>query len=252
MKPFVCAALVWFAALCLVNARAFDVRRDTFPFANETAWAYGVDEAGQLHISTRDTPARYAHRCFVLTRAVLQFHQFARFAPERSKVPREEYRRLIRAVCRIPVWSKGPRERLVIPGFPDLRAFSVAYEGLLKENLGNWFPTYVRPGNYRMAMGHPRSGQAMVARWLAQSLAAGRIRTIYLARFPHLNHAVVAYAVQHEPGGDLRFLVYDPNYPAALVWLRYRAPRRSFEFQKRWYFPGGQVNAMRIYLSPLH
>ncbi len=245
-------AATFLLCIAAVAAHAFDLRRDTFAFANETVWSYGVDEAGELHIGTRATPARYAHRCFVLTRAVLQFEQFARFAPEQAKVSRDEYRQLIRAVCRVPVWAGGPRARIVIPGFADLRSFSIAYESLLKENLGNWFPTYVRPGNYRMAMGHPRSGQAMVARWLAESLDAGRIRAIYLSRFPHLNHALVAYDLRREAGGDIRFIAYDPNYPGEPCWFRYVAARRSFDFEKRWYFPGGQVNAMRIYLSPLH
>ena len=247
--PVLFAALV---ATAGASARDFDLRRDTFAFSNDTAWKYGVDEAGRLHISAREKPAEFAHRCFVLTRAVLQFQQFARFAPERAKVSREEYRRLVRAVCRIPVWSDGPREKLMFPGFRDLRSFSIAYEGLLKDELGNWLPTYLRVGNWRLVMGHPRSGQAKVARWLAGSLDAGRVRALYLSRFPHMNHAVIVYRMRREPGGDLHFTVYDPNYPAAPASLRYVAARRSFDFERRWYFPGGQVNAMRIYISPLH
>ena len=233
-------------------AREFDLRRDTFAFSNDTAWKYGVDEAGQLHISKREKPADFARRCFVLTRAVLQFQQFARFAPEEAKISREEYRRRVRAICRIAVWSDGPRERIVIPGFADLRSFSIAYEGMLKESLGNWLPTYFRVGNWRLVMGHPRSGQARVARWLENSLDAGKLRALYLSRFPHMNHAVIVYRMIREAGGDLRFVVYDPNYPAAPTSLRYVAARRSFDFERRWYFPGGQVNAMRIYISPLH
>ena len=240
------------AANLTASARDFDLRPDTFAFSNDTAWKYGVDEAGRLHISKREKPAEFAHRCFVLTRAVLQFQQFARFAPERAKADREEYRRLVREVCRIPVWSSGPREKLMFPGFRDLRSFSIAYEGLLKDELGNWLPSYFRVGNWRLVMGHPRAGQAMVARWLAESLDAGRVRALYLSRFPHMNHAVIVYRMQRESGGDLRFTVYDPNYPAAPTSLRYVAARRSFDFEKRWYFPGGQVNAMRIYISPLH
>ncbi|MDQ3625296.1 MAG: hypothetical protein M3463_22920 [Verrucomicrobiota bacterium] len=235
-----------------LEARTFDVRRDTFPFANETAWAYGVDGTGRLHMGARDRPARYAHRCFVLTRAVLQFYQFARFAPELPRISREEYRGLVRRLCRIPVWSGGPREPVVIPGFPNLRCFARSHQGLLQEELGNWFPTYIRPGNYRMAAGHPRAGQAAGARWLAAEAEHGRPRAIYISRFPHLNHALVVYRVRREPEGNLLFLLYDPNYPAEPARLRYVAARRSFHFERRWYFPGGQVNVMRIYLSPLH
>ena len=245
-------SIALFLLLGAAQAREFDLQRDTFAFANETAWGYRVDHRGELHIGTRKTPARYAHGCFVLARAVLQFHQFAHFAPDRPRVSSAEYRRLIRAVCRIPVWSRGPRERIVIPGFADLRSFSLAHPRLLQENLGAWVPTYLRPGNYRMAMGHPRAGQAMVARWLEASVRAGRPRALYLSRFPHMNHAVVAYAAEREPDGNVRFLVYDPNYPGQPASLRYVHQTRSFAFQKRWYFPGGGVNAMRLYLSPLH
>jgi len=244
--------------LCLLTApaalhsRDFDLRRDTFAFSNDTVFQYGVDEGGKLHIRTRKKPADFAHRCFVLARAVLQFHQFARFEPKQPRLSREEYRRRIRQVCRVPVWSDGPRERIVFPGYADLHSFSTAYEGLLKENLGNWLPSYLRVGNWRMAMGHPRAGQAAAARWLSASLDRGQPRALYLARFPHMNHVVVPYAQQREPGGNVSFLVYDPNYPNAPAWLFYRAAERSFEFEPRWYFPGGRVNVMRVFLSPLH
>ena len=102
MKFFLCMALS-LAAIFSAPARAFDLRRDTFAFSNDTAWKYGVDEAGKLHISSREKPAEFAHRCFVLTRAVLQFHQFARFAPEQAKVSREEYRRRVREIGRAHV-----------------------------------------------------------------------------------------------------------------------------------------------------
>lgn len=242
------------AFLSTATARPFDLQRDTFAFSNDTAWAYGVDEQGQLHISRRpaDNPAGYSHRCFVLSRAVLQFYQFARFDPKAPKLMREEYRARIKHLCRIQVWSRGPRERIVFPGYPDLRSFSIAYEGLLKENLGHWLPTYLRFGNWRMCMGHLRAGQASAARWLERSLEEGRPRALYLARFPHMNHVVVAYAVKREPGGNLLFTVYDSNYPSRPSWLRYVAAERSFDFEKRWYFPGGRVNVMRVFLSPLH
>jgi hypothetical protein len=236
----------------VTQARPFEISRDTFAFSNDTAWQYGVDEQGKLHISQRKTPAEFSHRCFVLTRAVLQFWQFARFEPNQPRVSREEYRKRLKQVCRIPVWSSGPKEKIVFPGYRDLHDFSLAYEGLLKEDLGKWWPSYIRLGNWRMAMGHLRAGQAAAARWLAESLDEGRPRAIYLARFPSMNHVVVAYAMHREAGGNLLFDVYDPNYPSEASWVFYRASERSFEFQPRWYFPGGRVNVMRVYISPLH
>ena len=249
---FVRLFLLVLLAAPITRARPFDLRRDTFAFSNDTAWQYGVDERGKLHISQRAVPADFSHRCFVLARAVLQFRKFARFEPRQPRLSRDEYRRRIKQLCRIAVWRRGPREKIVFPGYRDLHDFSVAYEGLLKEHLGNWWPTYWRVGNWRMALGHPRAGQAAGARWLAASLERGELNAIYMSRFPKMNHVVVPYAVQREAGGNISFLVYDPNYPNQPSWVFYRASTRSFEFEPRWYFPGGQVNVMRIYLSPFH
>jgi hypothetical protein len=244
-------AVFWVVSAC-AGPRPFDPIRDTFAFANETVFQYGVDEGGKLNISKREVPPRYAHRCFVMSRAVLQFYQFAVFLPDAPRVSREDYARLIRRISRIPVWAAGPTRRIPVPGFRDLREFSELMPGVLQENLGAWFPTYVRVGNYRMAMGHPRAGQAAAARWLEREMAARRPRALYLTRFPSMNHSVVAYGMERLRGGDQRFLVYDPNEPGRLVALVYRAGRRSFDFDRRWYFPGGQVNVMRVYLSPVH
>ena len=236
----------------LASARDFDLNRDTFGFSNDTAWQYGVDEQGKLHISKRETPPEFAHGCFLLSRSVLQFWQFARFAPGQPKLSREEYLRRFKQLNRIPVWSQGPKEKIVFPGYRNLHDFSLAYEGLLKENLGNWKATYWRVGNWRMGMGHPRCGQALAARWLAESMDQKKPRAIYLARFPSMNHVVIPYAMRREAGGNLTFDVYDPNYPDQPSWVFYRASERSFEFEPRWYFPGGRVNVMRIYISPFH
>jgi hypothetical protein len=239
-------------AASVSQARPFDLHKDTFAFSNDTVFAYGVDEAGKLHINKRDKPAEFSHRCFVLTRADLQFWQFVRFAPELPKVSREEYGRLIRQICRIPVWSGGPRERIVIPGFANLHDFSVAYEGLMKENLGAWFPSYLRVGNWRMMFGHLRPFQAAAARWLLKSTQEHKLRAIYLARFPWMNHVVIVYAATPKPNGDIRFTVYDPNYPDQPSWVDFIAAESSFSFQKRWYFAGGRVNVMRVFISPFH
>lgn len=246
----------WFVLAALSSATEpaarFNFRADTLSFANETVFAYHVDPAGTLQIGRREKPPAYAHRCFVMSRAAVQFHEFARFAPALPPCDRAEYARRVRQISRIPVWSSGRRERVVIPGYRDLRAFSAAHPVILQENLGAWLPTYLRVGNYRMAMGHLRAGQAAAARWLAKSVGEGKPRIIYLARFPKMNHCVVVYAVERRSDGDLRFLAYDPNDPSAPVRLEYLAHERSFAFPRRWYFPGGRVNVMRVYISPLH
>jgi hypothetical protein len=249
--------LLLFTVYCLLftsahaRARPFELKRDTFAFSNDTAFAYGVDEAGVLHISKRKTPPQFAHGCFLLSRAVLQFQQFARFDAAAPKLSREEYGRRIRAIFRIPVWSRGPREKIVIPGYADLHSFSQAYEGLLKENLGSWMMTYLRVGNWRMSMPHSRAEQAKLARWLEESLHRQKLRAIYLSRFPHMNHVVIPYA-EERMKDRTRFLVYDPNQPNKPAHIDYFPDRRTFEFPRQWYFEGGPINAFPVYLSPFH
>ena len=247
-------------AICRETARAaapthFDWRADTIAFSNDTVFAYGIDEAGHLSIHRRETPARFAHRCFVLTRAVLQFHKFARFAPEQPRTTDAKYRALLLHVFRIPVWmpARQPDERIVIPGYRDLNEFSRAREHLLKETMGNWFPTYVRVGNYRMVLPFPRIGQANAYAQIMRGLDRGKLQAVYLARFPKMNHCVILFDYHRMDGGRLtHFDAYDPNYPNTLSWVEYDAKERGFNFERRWFWPGGRVNLMRVYISPVH
>jgi len=172
----------------------FDWRRDTISFSNDTVFAYGIDEAGRLTIHRRATPARFAHRCFVLVRAVLQFYKFARFAPDQPRTTEAAYRELILRVCRVPVWmpDRGADDRIVIPGYRDLNEFSRAYEHAMKETMGNWFPTYLRVGNWRMVGPFPRFGQANACAQIERGLARGKLQAVYLTRFPKMNHCVIA------------------------------------------------------------
>lgn len=231
--------------------RRFDLERDTFAFSNDTAFAYGIDEQGKLQISLRKDKPDFAHGCFLMIRGCVQFWKFARFLPNEPRLPRGEYHRRVNQVFRIPAWS-CTRQKIDFPGFADLSDFSRAYEGLLKEDLGNWLLTYLRPGNWRLMLGHPRSGQTFVANWMATEWERGNVPAIYLSRFPEMNHAVLVVGAKREANGDIAFDVYDVNYPKVPAKLRYVAARQSFDFARRWYFPGGQVNAMRIYISPMH
>ena len=232
----------------------FDRRADVFAFSNDTVFAYGTDEAGRLTMRKRETPAEFSHRCFVLARAVMQFHQFARFAPEQPRVPEDEYRRLAKKICRIPVWwpPLSPGHAVVIPGYRNLHEFSKAHEHMLKEELGNWFPSYIRVGNWRMALLFPRFGQEWAAGNLTRALDRGKLQAVYLARSLHMNHCVVLYDYHRQKNGDLAFDLYDPNYPGEKGTLSYHAGERSFDFPKRWFWTGGRVNLMRVYITPWH
>lgn len=236
------------------NPAALTFPEDTFAFSNDTVFAYGVDEQGKLTISKKEKVPDFSHRCFVLCRATLQFLKFARFDPAAPEVSDEEYRRIVRQVSRIPVWlpKRPDNRRIIVPGYANLYNFTRGRQGMLKEELGNWLPTYLRIGNWRIVFPMPRPGQAALARWLTRQIDQGRPCAVFLARFPKMNHVVIVYNYRREPGGSIRFIIYDPNYPGEEAWLRFRAGQSSFELQKRWYFPGGRVNALRVYLSPFH
>jgi hypothetical protein len=230
-----------------------DWRADTISFSNDTVFAYGIDEAGHLSIHRRETTARFAHRCFVLVRAVLQFHKFARFAPSQLRATDAQYRNLLFHLCRIPVWmpDRPPAHRIVIPGYRDLNEFSRAHEHVLKETIGNWFPTYLRVGNWRMVGPFPRFGQANACAQITRGLDRGKLEAVYLTRFPKMNHCVILFDY-HLQKARIHFDAYDPNYPNTLSWVEYDPKAQSFDFERRWFWPGGRVNLMRVYISPIH
>jgi hypothetical protein len=251
------AILFFVSAVALAPAHAapgFDWREDSFSFSNDTVLAYGTDESGRLTMHSRREPVGYSHRCFVLARAVMQFHQFARFEPGAQRASGAEYRRLVRKLSRIPAWrAPFPEERrVVIPGYANLRAFSRGHEMLLKQELGNWWPSYLRIGNWRMIFPFPPAGQAAAAGRMIERLDRGDLQAVYLTVFPWMNHCVVLFDHRRMANGDIRFALYDPNYPEQAGALFYRAATRSFDFPKRWYWTGGRVNLLRVYISPLH
>jgi hypothetical protein len=256
LRPFLIGllALATFSASGIAAAPThFDWRKDTIAFSNDTVFAYGIDEAGNLTMHRRETPARFAHRCFVLARAVLQFHKFARFDPSLPQASEEQYRALLLRLFRIPVWmpEADPASRIVIPGYANLNQFSRAHEHVMKETIGNWFPTYLRVGNWRMIGPFPRFGQANACAQIIRGLDRGKLQAVYLTRFPKMNHCVILFDY-HWQSGRIRFDAYDPNYPNTLSWVEYDPAQRGFNFERRWFWPGGRVNLMRVYLSPIH
>jgi hypothetical protein len=235
------------------NAKTFQFPQDTFAFSNETYFAYHVDENGQLHISPRQEgeKAAFARECFVLTRSILQFHKFAEFNPVLPKISEQKYRQLLLNLNRIPAWKPETRQKLIIPGYKDLWSFSKEHTLLLEKNLGNWLPTYFRVGNWRMAFPFPRTHQAAIAKWLVARMNQHGIQTVFMTRFKPLNHCLVAYHYMKTANGDIVFDVCDVNQPGKKVHLTYRVGTRSFYIDRSWYYPGGVVNIMKLYLSPL-
>ncbi len=223
----------------------FNPATDTFAFGNETLWAYGNQHRDTANPAVK-TGRPYSRRCFVMGRALIQFYQFAEFDPTLSRVSEEEYRQKIRQVCRIPVSQKRNPQKVLIPGFANLQSFSQAYPALLEENLGNWWPTYLRIGNWRMGLPFPRSGQREVAEKLTRSIDSGSLAAVYITRFKPLNHCLVAYRYQRT-GTGVVFSVIDPNLPGKICQLTFDSATSSFDYQETWYYPGGRVNVIRVY-----
>ena len=249
-RLFMFRLLAIFLALApALFARDFDPRRDAFSFANETVFAYDVDKAGQMHVKAKAAPEHLTHRCFCFTRAVMQFWNFARFEPGQRRLSPEEYRTRLRALFRIPVWSRRT-DRIGFPGFRNLWDFSKAHELLVQEEFGSWVLTYLRVGNWRMACPLVRFLQRETAEHLLADVTGGKLRAVYLAKFPSMNHAVIVFAGKRLPGGGIRFQVYDSNYAGASARLDYVPARNLFDFERRFYWPGGALRAFPVYTSP--
>jgi hypothetical protein len=248
-----------FALLCaLVTfhwtawSRDFNLQTDTFHFSNQTYFDYKVASDQEIRIARRKGKVPdYSRHCFQLCRAVLQFHNFAEFCPDLPKASEAEYQGLIRRISRIPAWSSGPKEKIIIPGYANLDSFSGAEALTLQKNLGLWWPSYWRIGNWRIVFPVPRSSQAKIARWLYNELDKGRIRAVYITRFRPINHCLVVYHCTQQPNGDLAFFVYDANQAKKIVHLTYRAADRSFYFDRTWYYKGGLVSVLPLYVSVL-
>jgi hypothetical protein len=237
----------------LARAKPFEFPADTFSFSNELYFDYQVKPGGGLMIQKQANGKvpDYSRHCFILVRAVLQFHKFAEFRPDLPRVSDQEYRQRILQLSRIPVWSSGPKQKIRFPGYADLHSFSADHALVLQKNLGLWWPSFWRLGNWRIVLPVPRSGQRRLALRLRESLDRGMIQSVYMTRFKPLNHCLVVYRYEARPDGDLVFLVYDVNQPGKLVHLRYRSSSESFYFDKTWYYPGGLVSVLPLFVSPL-
>lgn len=233
----------------------FDFQRDTFGFANMTVFEY---KEGVAHLRRGDAAKqkRYTRRCFVLSRTAMQFRKFARFDPKAPPLNDEQLASRLRQITRRAAW-KPPlpeNERVVIPGYADVRELSDKRGRVVQDNVGLGWPTYWRPGNYRMILLPGRAYQAETHQHLNAALARGELFAAYLTTSPQrmtINHAVLAYIKKpsESPGVD-RYLVYDSNHPEGPRELTWSDQDRSFSFQKDWDFIGGQVRVYQIYGKP--
>ncbi len=229
--------------------RSFDASRDTPDYANETVFAY--DGRPVPEQSAVETGVQYRRRCFVMVKGVLQFWKFAEFRPNEPVITPDDYHQRVKEISRIPAWSNRDG-KVVIPGFSDLREFSKVHGALLRAEMGGWVPTYTRLGNMRVMAPSFPDGRRACAAWLAERVADGEPCGVFVSRLPGMIHAVILYRVQKLPAGDYRFMVYDPNLPAATNTLSFSNDSAKFSFDPTFYFSGGDVNVQRIYISPVH
>ena len=246
-----------FLALVLLrsSAAASDFRfgRDTVGFANATVFEYREGHPSLRRQREKGEPKRYTRRCFVLCRTTMQFHKFARFDPHAPPLDDNALAARIRNVTRRAAWEKPlpTNQRVVFPGYANLRAMSDARREVLRRNIGLGWPTYVRLGNFRMLFDHDSNYHKETQANLDAALARGELFVGFLTTYPRLsiNHAVLVYerkSASLNDGID-HYLVYDPNHPESPRELTWSSRDRAFAYQKDWDFIGGFVHVYQIY-----
>jgi len=229
--------------------RPFNFETDTFAFPNQLTWTYEYDAQGKWTTHTRKPKPDYSQHCFVIARSTRQFYLNARFDAGQPVADPATYRRLIKRVV-----SSSPRkgwpdpEKIVVPGYANLRSFSQAQEDLLKAECGPAWHSYVQRGHWRIVFPFTRRHQQNTARVLLAEIGYGRPVVVHLVRFPQLtiNHALVVFGAKEEKN-EIQFLAYDPNRPAEPRILNYDRATRTFLLAANDYFPGGRVDVYQVY-----
>jgi hypothetical protein len=233
---------------------AFDYDTDSFSFANETVWNYvnGSVQTDSAHESTKKRD--YTRRCFVVTRAAVQFWKFARFDPKAKPLPRAELADRIREVTERSVWLDPlpARDRIVFPGYASLREISAADPTLFQANIGLGWPVYFRAGNATIAMPLTRSTETRLSDEIQRDLSLNYPTIVWLYNFPSLsiNHVVVIFGAHQRPG-HVTYDVYDPNYAQGSKHLDYDSATQTFSYRPTFYFKGGTVEVRAIYRGVL-
>lgn len=235
-----------------VAAPEFRFDRDTFAFANQTVFEYHEGHPSLRKRSATRLDA-YNRHCFVLCRTAMQFKKFARFDPACAALNDTSLAARIRAVTHKPAWAEPLSEdqRIVFPGYKDLREMSKARRELVQENIGHGWPSYFRISNARMIFLESAGYQEQTQARLNSALARGRVFIGFLTTYPRftINHSVLVYkrkSFSPNPGVE-RYWVYDPNHPESPRELTWSPSSRSFSYQKDWDFIGGYVRVYQVY-----
>lgn len=254
-------ALCWLMTGCAsrsptppsVPARVFSPATDGFAYTNQLVWNYRRDETGKWTHEKRQPAPDYAQHCFVMARSARQFFDHARFEPTWPKLKEDDYRRLVRQIVGLPARKPSAEaERIPIPGYANLRQFSLEHEDTLKSECGGAWRSYLQRGNWRLVFPFSRSGQQKAAESLAAALAASRPVAIHLARFPQqtINHALLVYECRQAPD-RIEFSCYDPNMGAKPTVVTFVRAARTFQLEPNHYFGGGRVDVYAVYRNPL-
>jgi hypothetical protein len=215
---------------------------DTFAFPNE------------VRSKNHGKPDLFAHWCFVMVRAVTQFHRFARFDPAGPRLSSNEYVERVSRVTARPPWDPAspPAERVAIPGYASLYEFSRAEEPAVKAGLGGRFWTWIHWTNWRVVFPMPGAQQEGVVRETLEELHARRPVQWLVTNFPipELNHTVLAYDYRVVEGGAVEFWVYDPNDPAAPGTIRFDRAEQRFWATRVHDTAVGPIRAFRMYYGP--
>jgi hypothetical protein len=218
----------------------FSFSTDTFAFPNE------------IRSRTPDRDDLYANYCFVLARGLRQFFAHARFDGSRPRLSPAEYAERVRELARHAPWEPVPPadDRIVIPGYADLREFSRGEEAAVKAGLGGRFWTMVHWTNWRVTFPVTRDHQANVAREVMEDLAAGHLVQLLVTNWPkpELNHGVVAYAYRSSPQG-VEFSVWDPNDPTEPGVMTFDTAEGRFQATRLYDTEPGPIRAFRMYYS---
>ncbi|MDB6059750.1 MAG: hypothetical protein JWO95_3594, partial [Verrucomicrobiales bacterium] len=175
------------------QSRAFDFSRDTFAFPNELVWEYRVDPVTRQTTTFKNNPPpTYAHHCFVVVRAAKQFFLHAKFSPAETALPDAEYTTRIRQLMRRSP-EKTSADKILMPGFANLREFTAAKKELLQAHCGGAWQSYVQRGNWRMVFPFSRSHQERAAKTLLQRI--GQLPIVHVVTFPRLsiNHGIMLF-----------------------------------------------------------
>jgi hypothetical protein len=249
-----------FAAVAFARADGaaseFRFDRDTFAFANQTVFEYHEGHASLRKQSATKRDA-YNRHCFVMSRTAAQFKKFARFEPRSTPLDDASLATRVRAVTRQAAWTEplSENQRIVFPGYKNLKEMSKAHRELVQLNIGHGWPSYFRFSNARMLFQDGTGYQERTHAYLNAALARGELFVAFLTTYPRfsINHSVLIYKLKSSspnPGVD-HYLVYDPNHPESPRELTWSAHDRAFSYQKDWDFVGGLVRVYQVYGKPL-